>query len=172
VRPRLPVHVLLAAALLALSRPAGAAAPPPSLKIPGSADRPVAPETLLGADRIDVRVEDAQGNVTVYHGLALLEVLEKSGVETKTMPGQRKLASAVVTATARDGYTVVFSAGELLMHRGDPRVFLVCETAAGPLPENEGPVRLIVYGDRGRSAYALARIELKFLAENASARKP
>jgi hypothetical protein len=34
-----------------------------------------------------------------------------------------------------------------------------------PLPEKEGPVRLIVYGDPVRSAYALATIELKFLAE-------
>ncbi|MGH9368466.1 MAG: hypothetical protein ACRD3M_12415 [Thermoanaerobaculia bacterium] len=161
---------ILLGAVLAL--PAPGASPPPTLRIPGSPDRPIAPESLLGSDRSDVRLEDAQGDVTVYHGRTLLEVLERNGVDTRTMPGQRKLAPAVVTATARDGYTVVFSAGELLMHRGDPRVFLVCETAAGPLPENEGPVRLIVYGDRARSSYGLARIELNFLAENTSARKP
>jgi hypothetical protein len=160
------------AALLILNLPAAAASPPPVLKIPGSPDRPITPESLLGADRSDVRQEDAQGDVTVYHGLSLLSVLEKSGVDSKTMAGQRRLAAAVVVVSARDGYTVVFSAGELLMHRADPRVFLVAETAAGPLPENEGPVRLIVYGDRSRSPYALARIELKFLAENTPTRKP
>ena len=35
-----------------------------------------------------------------------------------------------------------------------------------PLPENEGPVRLIVYGDPVRSAYGLAAIEVRVLAEN------
>ncbi len=158
------------AALLASAAPV--AAPPPVFHISGSPGRPVTPESLLGADQSDVRLEDAQGDVVVFHGRPLLEVLEKNGLDAKTMPGQRKLAPAVVVVTARDGYTVAFSAGELLMHRSDPRVFLVSETAAGPLPENEGPVRLIVYGDRSRSSYGLAKIELEFLAENTPARKP
>jgi len=74
--------------------------------------------------------------------------------------------------TTRDGYTVVFSIGELLMHRSDPRVFLVSETAQGPLPANEGPVRMVILGDRARSSYALARVEVRYLAENTPARKP
>ncbi len=74
-----------------------------------------------------------------------------------------------MVATSRDGYTVVFSMGELLMHRSDPHVFLVAETAAGPLPENEGPVRLIVPGDRARSAYGLRSVELRYLAQNPAA---
>jgi hypothetical protein len=52
------------------------------------------------------------------------------------------------------------------MHRSDPRVFLVPESAAGPLPENEGPVRLVVHGDRVRSSYALADFELRHVAQN------
>ena len=162
----------LAAVLLCLALPALAASPATILRLPGSPERPIAPESLLAAGRTDVRLEDAQGDVTVYHGLPLLDVLEKNGVDTRTMPSQRKLAPSVVLATARDGYTVVFSVGELLMHRADPRVFLVAETAAGPLPENEAPVRLIVYGDRARSSYALASVELKALADNTPARKP
>ena len=47
------------------------------------------------------------------------------------------------------------------MNRANPKVFLVAESAAGPLPDNEGPMRLIVYGDLARSAYGLARIELE-----------
>jgi hypothetical protein len=167
---RLGSLAALVAALL-LAPPAPADSPSPTLRVSGAPDRTIAPTSLLGNDRRDVRLEDGQGNVAIYHGLSLLEVLEKNGVETKTMPAQRRLASAVVTASARDGYAVVFSVGELLMHRSDPRVYLVSETAAGPLPENEGPVRLVVYGDRARSAYALARIELKYLAENPPARK-
>jgi hypothetical protein len=98
--------------------------------------------------------------------MPLLEVIEKAGVETRSMAGQRKAAPAIVVATTRDGYTAAFSMGELIMNRSDPRVFLVSETAAGPLPENEGPVRLIVRGDRVRSSYALKTIDLRYVGQN------
>lgn len=141
------------------------AAGPPVLLVPGQSDRPVTPESLSGRDARDVRMEDAAGNVTVYHGVPLLEVLEKGGLEVRSMAGERRSASMVVLAAARDGYTVVFSLGELRAARGNPKVFLVHETAAGPLPEDQGPVRLIVFGDSVRSPYGLARIEVKTLGE-------
>ena len=160
----------LALAPLALLLTVGSAAaeqPPPVLRIPGAPDKPIDPATLLGRNQRDVRVEDAAGNTIVYHGLALLEVLEKGGLDLKTMAGQRASAGQVVLASGRDGYTVVFSVGELTGNRSNPHVFLVAESSGeGPLPENEGPVRLIVHGDKARSAYALAKIEVRTLAEN------
>jgi len=141
-------------------------APPPVLVLPGRPDTPIAPQSLLGAGHSDVRVEDMQGGVTVFHGRPLLEVLERGGLETEGMPNERNLASAVVLAQGRDGYTAAFSMGELLMHRADPRVYLVAETAQGPLPADQGPVRLIVVGQRARSAYGLARVEVRNLAQN------
>ncbi len=150
---------------------AAAEQPPPVLRMPGAPDRPIAPASLLGRTSRDVRLEDTSGNVTVYHGVPLLEALEQNGLDLKTMAGERKTAAQVVLASARDGYTVVFSVGELRANRANPRVFLVAETSAGPLPENEGPVRLIVYGDVVRSPYGLAKIELKTLAENSRAEK-
>lgn len=158
---------LLATIALLLAFSAAPAPAPPVLRIPGQPDRPVAPESLLGRDARDARLEDAEGNVTIYHGLPLLEVLERNGVELRTMAGERRYAAAVVLASARDGYTVAFSVGELIAGRSNPRIFLVSETSAGPLPDNEGPVRVIVYGDPVRSAYGLARVEVKILAENA-----
>ena len=140
--------------------------PPPVLKMPGAADKPIATASLVGRVARDVRLEDTAGNITVYHGLPLLEVLESNGLDLKTMASERQTAATVVLASGREGYTVVFSVGELRMDRANPKVFLVAETSAGPLPEDQGPVRLIVYGDRARSAYGLARIELKALAEN------
>jgi|SRR5450432_4729307 len=144
-----------------------AAQTPPVVRMPGAADRPIAPESLLGRDSRDVRLEAADGGATIYHGTPLLAVLEKNGLDLRTMAGERKTAGEVVLVTARDGYTVVFSVGELRMNRANPKVFLVAESGSGPLPENEGPVRLIVYGDVVRSAYGLARIELRVLADNA-----
>ena len=89
----------------------------------------------------------------------------------KSMAAERKSAPAVVVAIGRDGYTVVFSVGELALHRLDARVFLTGETTGGALPANQGPIRLIVPGQRARSAFALARIEIRFLAENKPSHK-
>lgn len=164
VRTRFAAALLLGVAAAALR-----AAEPPVLKVPGVADRAISPASLLGAGSMNAVVELPDGDSIVYHGRPLLDVIEKAGVDTRSMAGQRKIAPAIVVARARDGYTVVFSVGELLMHRADPRVFLVSETAAGPLPANEGPVRLIVHGDRVRSAYALAAVELRYVGQNPGA---
>jgi hypothetical protein len=159
------IAALFAAAL------AFAASPPPVLRMPDAPERPIPPDSLVGAGRRDVRVEGSSGDVVVYHGMPLIEVLEKGGLDAKTMPAQRRLAAAIVVATARDGYTAAFSVGELLQSRADPRVFLVSESAAGPLSDEQGPVRLIVLGDRARSPYGLARIEMKLLSDNPPAKK-
>jgi hypothetical protein len=87
------------------------------------------------------------------------------------MPAERKLAPAIVLVTGRDGYAVVFSLAELTHAGAEPRVFLAAETAAGPLPTEQGPVRLVVPGERARSAFGLARIEVRYLAENKPSRK-
>jgi len=161
---------LVTAALLLAAAVLSAQSSPPVLRAFG-ADHTIAPDSLLGKNARDVRLEDTSGNVTIYHGVPLLEVLEKNGLDLKTMASERQTAADIVLASARDGYTVVFSIGELRLERANPKVFLVAETASGPLPQNEGPVRLIVYGDKARSAYGLARIELKALAENTPASK-
>ncbi len=166
MKPRLLAFAGVAFAA-ALAAAAAATAPaPPILKLPARPDQSVTPESLVGREERDVRLEDTQGNVTIYHGRSLLEVLEKGGLDVKTMAGEREAAAAVVVATGRDGYAVVFSVGELTSNRSNPKVYLVADKDGEPLPENEGPVRLIVYGDKVRSAYGLATIELRYLAKN------
>ncbi|MEP6994860.1 MAG: hypothetical protein ABI968_10095 [Acidobacteriota bacterium] len=161
-------YTRLAAAALLFSAPlcARAEQPAPILRLPGLPDRAIDNAFLRSHHPMDIRLEDTHGNIEIYHGLPLLEVLEKSGYDIRSMAAERKSSTAVVLITARDGYAAAFSIGELRMHRRDPKVFLVGEGPDGPLPENEGPVRLIVYGDNVRSPYGLARIELKALAEN------
>jgi hypothetical protein len=161
------VAAALLPAALALAAP-----DPPMLKVPGQPDRAIAPDSLAGRSAMDVRLEDVQGNVTVYHGTPLLEVLEKNGLDVRSMAGERKSAATVVLVRARDGYTVAFSVGELRNNRANPKVFLVAETANGPLPENEGPVRAVTYGDPVRSPYGLASIEVRTLSENPASKKP
>ena len=167
---RRPLRISLA--ILSFAAVALSAEQAPVIRLPGAPDRPLEPAFLLGRNQRDVRLEDTHGNIIVYHGMPLLDVLERNGLDLKTMAGERKSAGQVVLASARDGYTVVFSVGELRANRSNPKVFLVAESSGGPLPENEGPVRLIVYGDTARSAYGLAKIELKTLADNSKPGRP
>jgi hypothetical protein len=150
--------------LLQAAAPAPAAQGP-VLRIPGKADR-VVTAAMLGKHRMDVRVDTHDGDTIVYHGAPLLAVLEDSGFDVRTMPGQRRAAGEVVVVTARDGYTVVFSTGELMAARGGPLTYLVWETAAGPLPAEQGPVRVVTLGQVARSPYGLARIEVRAVASN------
>ena len=138
----------------------------PVLSVPGSPEKRITPQLLLGHDGREVKLENERGEATTYRGVPLLEVVEKNGLEAQGMGAERRLAPAIVVVSARDGYTVAFSVGELLMHRADPRVYLSAERAQGPLPAEQGPVRLVVIGQRSRSAYGLSRIEIRLLAED------
>lgn len=149
-----------------------AAASPLVVRVPGSADSSLTADRLRAAGTRDVQVTSERGEATTYKCVVLRDVLEKSGLDTTAMAAERKSAPAVAVATARDGYTVVFSIGELTTHRSDPRVFLAAETTEGPLPAEQGPVRLVVPGQRARSAYGLSMIEVRFLAENKAKASP
>ncbi len=162
MKTRLFLAVLLSSASLT----SAAEAPSLVLRIPGAADATVTVESLRKAKARDVAVQSEQGEAVTYRGVPLLDVLETGGLDIKSMAAERKSAPGVVVVVGRDGYTVVFSLGELAMHRSEPRVFLTGETVGGALPANQGPIRLIVPGQRARSAFALERIEVRLLAEN------
>src|SRR5215472_17227443 len=82
---RLLSSLLVVAFSLALS-----AESTPVLRMPGQQDRPIAPATLLGSDRSEVKVEDGKGGTTLYAGSPLLAVLEKNGLETKDMGAEER----------------------------------------------------------------------------------
>jgi len=141
------------------------------LRMPGSPDSAVSAESLQKAGPREVPVETEDGGKVVYKAVPLLDVLESAGLATQGMPAGRKLAAAIVVATARDGYTAVFSLGELLAGRAEPHVFLSAATTSGALAEEQGPVRLVVTGERSRSVFGLSRIEVRLVAENKPTRK-
>jgi len=141
------------------------------LRVPGSPDSAISAESLQKVAPRDVSIETEHGGKVVYRAIPLLDVLEKAGLETQGMAAGRKLAAAIVVVAARDGYTAVLSVGELLANRADPRVFLSAGTTSGALPEEQGPVRLVVTGEKTRSVFGLSAIEVRFVAENRPARK-
>lgn len=97
-----------------------------------------------------VQVKDDSGSTAEYTGISLLALLAASGVEFgKAMRGERLADYVMVSAV--DGYRALFSVAEV-----DPafraRPILLCYAKDGlPLPEKEGPFRLVV-GDEDRHA--------------------
>lgn len=97
--------------------------------------------------RQTIRVIDDKGAQVEYGGVPVAEILKKAGAPLgKELKGPN-MAMGVV-ASAPDGYRVLFSLTEF-----DPafseRVILLADRRDGkPLDNREGPLRLIVPGDK------------------------
>jgi DMSO/TMAO reductase YedYZ molybdopterin-dependent catalytic subunit len=79
-----------------------------------------------------------------YTGCLLRDVLT-AAKPTENKP--RDLRKSYVLATASDGYEVVFSWAELFVSPIGDSVFVVYERDGAPLPDDEGPIALIVLTD-------------------------
>jgi len=58
-----------------------------------------------------------------------------------------------VIAEATDGYRVVFSLAELDPQFGNTAVLVANEIDGHPLPEHDGPLRLVVPGDKRQARW-------------------
>ena len=117
-------------------------------------------EALRRLPRAEVRVADHReaGKELTYAGVPLVEVLRAAGlVLDPGMAGIRQTVSASVLVEAADGYRAVFALAELDPALTD-RVILLADTRDGqPLGPGEGPLRLVVPGDK-RPARAVRQV--------------
>jgi DMSO/TMAO reductase YedYZ molybdopterin-dependent catalytic subunit len=97
----------------------------------------------------------------------LLSLLKAAGVQTqvkmdpKADPRMKNSElHLIVGVECRDGYLVTFSLGELLADIGNRHVWLAFDMDGQPLPQRDGPIRLIVPEDAkpGRWAHAVQTI--------------
>jgi DMSO/TMAO reductase YedYZ molybdopterin-dependent catalytic subunit len=97
----------------------------------------------------------------------LLSLLKAAGVQTQVKMDPKadpRMKNAelrlVVGVECRDGYLVTFSLGELLADIGNRHVWLAFDMDGLPLPQRDGPIRLIVPEDAkpGRWAHAVQTI--------------
>lgn len=111
----------------------------------------------------------SHGQKHVYHCIALVSLLKAAGVpvEFKMNPkADPKLKSHplrfVVGARGRDGYVVAFSVAELLPEIGNRHVWVAIDEDGQPIPDQEGPIRLLSPDDQlpARSVHQLAEISL------------
>lgn len=97
--------------------------------------------------RQTISVTDEKGNRVEYGGVPVAEVLEKAGAPLgKELKGPNMALG--VLARAPDGYRVLFSLTEFDPAFSD-RVILLADRRNGkPLDIREGPLRIVVPGDK------------------------
>ncbi len=133
--------------------PEPAGGPTPVLHVRGKVghDLDLSTEALFDLPRQRLQVEEREGGVAEYEGVAVADVLKHAGVAMESLRGAQ--ASTVVVAEARDGYRAVYALAELDPAFSDREVVLVYRKNGGVLSAEEGPFRLIMLGERRRSRW-------------------
>jgi len=125
----------------ARSHPAHAPSAPPA----GRVELPWDAALLRDLPRHDIAL-DVHGRALRCSGVDLVDVLRHAGA----MPAEPLRGAHLarrVEVRARDGYTVVFSLGELDPTLGGQRVYVADRCDGKPLDAHDGPARLVVPGD-------------------------
>jgi hypothetical protein len=102
---------------------------------------------LAAFQRQTIHVTDEKGTPAEYGGVPVAEILEKAGAPLgKDMKGPNMAVGLV--ARARDGYHVLFSLAEFDPAFSDRVILLADRRDSKPLDKREGPLRIIVPGDK------------------------
>jgi DMSO/TMAO reductase YedYZ molybdopterin-dependent catalytic subunit len=135
------------------------------LKLVVSGDVPT-PLTLGAKDfaampRESVETADPDGTKTTYEGVPLQEILKKAGIPFGRQMRGKDLAGYVL-ASAKDGYEIVFSLGELDPDLGGVRAIVADKRDGKPLFQYQGPIRLVLPADKAgaRSVRMLEKLEV------------
>jgi len=102
---------------------------------------------IAAFQRQTISVTDEKGNPAKYEGVPVEEILKKAGAPLgKELKGPNMAVGLI--AGAPDGYRVLFSLTEFDAAFSD-RVILLADRRDGkPLDNREGPLRLVVPGDK------------------------
>lgn len=146
LRPCLPLLFAICLVPSALSAQAQShAAHAPSTPPPGRMELPWRADLLQGLPRHAVSM-DVHGTPFQCSGVDFVDVLRRAGAMPVDPLRGAHLARRV-EVRARDGYTVVFSLGELDPTLGKQRVYVADQCDGKPLPAEAGPARLLIPGD-------------------------
>jgi DMSO/TMAO reductase YedYZ molybdopterin-dependent catalytic subunit len=116
------------------------------VRVSGAVSQPLALslQDLAAMPRTKVTAKEHDITAT-YEGVTLAEILQKAGAPMGKLLRGKAMATYVLV-TAKDGYRVVFALPELDPDFTDAsQKIILADTADGkPLPEKQGPVRIIV----------------------------
>jgi hypothetical protein len=117
---------------------------------------PVTAELLAGLPKSEASFT-AHGNSQTCTGPTLASVIGKIGVPTGNDVRGEALATGII-ARARDGYTVLFSIGELDVMLGASKAIIASRCDGKAISPEDGPYRLVVPGER-RAARSVRQLE-------------
>lgn len=131
------------------------AQPVASLRVAGEVPTPL---SLSAADiaalpRTTLTVTDDSGAKATYEGTPVVEILRRAGAPLgKELRGPKM--TLCVVAGASDGYHVVFALAEFDPSFTDQVIILADRRDGQPLNAREGPLRIIVPGDKRHGRWA------------------
>jgi len=124
------------------------------VRIDGMVEQPLTFHTpdLATLPRQTLQVQDHNGRESVFEGVALVELLKRAGAPLgKDLRGDRMVTYTVVGAA--DGYRVVFALPEIDPAFSDRVILLADRRDQQPLSPQEGPLRLIVPGEKRQARW-------------------
>jgi DMSO/TMAO reductase YedYZ molybdopterin-dependent catalytic subunit len=166
MRPAFLVFSSMATALLAASgqadSPGQAAGSAVLLRVVGEGLRSLelSTDAFAKLPRQSVRAKDHENKEGDFAGVALVDVLKAAGVKFGNDLRGTALASYLIVEAA-DGYRAVFALPEIDPASTD-RVILLADRRDGkPLSASEGPLRVIVPGEKRHSRWVRQVIVLR-----------
>jgi DMSO/TMAO reductase YedYZ molybdopterin-dependent catalytic subunit len=138
---------------------------------PGKSSVALDEKTLAAMPRKTVQAGAHGDAPSAWEGVALVEVLRAEGAPLgKALRGDALANYVRVTAT--DGYQVVFGLGELDAEMGAANVVLVDRHEGKPLDDKDGPVRLVVPGDKRPARWVRNVATIELLSASTRVPKP
>jgi DMSO/TMAO reductase YedYZ molybdopterin-dependent catalytic subunit len=143
------VTLMFGSLLLGESTPPPASAGEVVFRVGGDVERPQqwTMDDLAALPRREVRARDRDGKEATFAGVALVDLLRLAGVPLGQELRGPHLATYLLIEAA-DGYRVVFALPELDPAFTDREVLLADRRDGQPLAAAEGPLRLVVPGEK------------------------
>jgi DMSO/TMAO reductase YedYZ molybdopterin-dependent catalytic subunit len=155
---------------IALAQPSSPVASPAAgeaVQLTGLVETPgsitVADLQALPSQTVDVTFQTGSGEQHhTYTGVLLWDVLNKATLKLDANRKNDQLRKYVVL-TAKDGYEVVISLGQIDPNFGNSPYLLAWDEDGQQLSGDDGPVRLVTPGDvkGGRYVYGVIKIEVR-----------
>ncbi len=153
----------------ALLYPARAAAPP-AFQVAGAVGKPRTWTAAQLQKELPASIQTVsytrKGTAHTAHAVPLWAVVQAEQPQINPQI-KRHLLQFVASVRGRDGYTVLFTLGEIAPDFGASAVWVAWDEDGKPLPEDDGPVELIVPGDKraARWVHGVSAITLTDMAQ-------
>jgi DMSO/TMAO reductase YedYZ molybdopterin-dependent catalytic subunit len=129
--------------------PVFSAEAPTQLKVEGDVENPLqlGPSDLQSLPRVKLRARDHEGNAGNFEGVALWNIIDRAKPRLGGKPNS-SIANGFMVVKAADNYQAVFSLAEIDPGFTDNKIILVDTRDGKPIAPPQGPLQLIVPGDK------------------------